>query len=179
MIPALLYLVLVTSGEDGNRDYLFKTAREQDTPKLKVESNENIVCEKFKGWAGQAKKKCISAETPSKCIRANELCAWCADETFQYNRCESEATLERHQCINIETTSSKVTFEAHPDDGRKSRIHPLNAQAEIRVGHYVDVNFTISEPEIYPVELYYLMDVSYSMREDMETMKSVGSVGQK
>ena len=172
MIPALLYLVLVASGED--RDFRFKTSRNEDSPKLKVETeNEGIVCEKFKGWVGHQKKPCISAETPSKCIRANELCAWCADDNFQYNRCESAATLGQHSCKNIETTSSKVIVGGHPHDGSKSRIHPLNAEAQIRVGHYVDVNFTISEPEIYPVELYYLMDVSYSMREDMETMKSV------
>ena len=46
--------------------------------------------------------------------------------------------------------------------------------ATIRVGDYVDVDFKITEPDIYPVELYYLMDVSYSMRDDMETMKVVG-----
>ena len=33
-----------------------------------------------------------------------------------------------------------------------------------------------SEPDIYPIELYYLMDVSYSMREDMKTMKEIGSM---
>ena len=38
----------------------------------------------------------------------------------------------------------------------------------------MDIPFNVSEPEKYLIELYYLMDVSYSMREDMKTMKSIG-----
>ena len=47
-------------------------------------------------------------------------------------------------------------------------------QAEVRIGDSIDIPFKVTEPEIYPAELYYLMDVSYSMRNDMEKMKRMG-----
>ena len=56
----------------------------------------------------------------------------------------------------------------------KDRIFPKDANAVIRVGDSVDLLFNVTEPRIYPAELYYLMDVSYSMRDDMERMKKMG-----
>ena len=47
-------------------------------------------------------------------------------------------------------------------------------RASVRIGDSVDIPFNVTEPEIYPAELYYLMDVSYSMRNDMEKMKRMG-----
>lgn len=69
---------------------------------------------------------------------------------------------------------SKV-FTGNADfNPEKDRIFPKDANAVIRVGDSVDLLFNVTEPRIYPAELYYLMDVSYSMRDDMERMKKMG-----
>ena len=57
---------------------------------------------------------------------------------------------------------------------QRTRIHPSLVRASVRIGDSVDIPFNVTEPEIYPAELYYLMDVSYSMRNDMEKMKRMG-----
>ena len=46
-------------------------------------------------------------------------------------------------------------------------------QASIRAGGSVNVPFRIREPEIYPVDLYYLMDTSYSMKDDLQSVKQL------
>ena len=69
---------------------------------------------------------------------------------------------------------SKVTIGKTPYDPKRNRIFPTNAETLIRIGDSVDVDFKVTEPEVYPAELYYLMDVSYSMRDDMERMKQMG-----
>jgi len=45
------------------------------------------------------------------------------------------------------------------------------------------IPFRIREPEIYPVDLYYLMDTSYSMKDDLQSVKelatSLGEFGEE
>ena len=77
-------------------------------------------------------------------------------------------------CENVQMVKSKVNIGQTPYDAQRTRIHPSFANTLIRIGDSVDVAFNVTEPEIYPAELYYLMDISYSMREDMETMKKMG-----
>ena len=77
--------------------------------------------------------------------------------------------------MDIQTIKTSFDVMESPA-GEPSRISPQHVMANIRVGDFVDVPFNISEPEKYPIELYYLMDVSYSMREDMKTMKSIGEM---
>ena len=48
-------------------------------------------------------------------------------------------------------------------------------QAKIRVGGTVNFAFNITEPEVYPVDLYYLMDTSYSMRKDLKNLKTLAA----
>lgn len=83
--------------------------------------------------------------------------------------------LEELKCENVEMVKSNVNIGNTPYDPQRTRIYPTDANALIRIGDSVDIAFNVSEPEIYPAELYYLMDVSYSMREDMERMKKMGS----
>ena len=61
-----------------------------------------------------------------------------------------------------------------PYDPERTRIHPSDVNTLIRIGDSVDVHFNVTEPRVYPAELYYLMDVSYSMKNDMEKMKKLG-----
>lgn len=48
-------------------------------------------------------------------------------------------------------------------------------QAFIRVGDTVQISFRIREPEVYPVDFYYLMDVSYSMKEDLVAVTNLAT----
>ena len=49
----------------------------------------------------------------------------------------------------------------------------LVLQASIRAGGSVEISFRIREPKIYPVDLYYLMDTSYSMKDDLQSVKTL------
>ena len=66
-------------------------------------------------------------------------------------------------------TVGNTTYNPETD-----RIYPRLVNTLVRIGDSVDVPFTVTEPKKYPAELYYLMDVSYSMKNDMEKMKKLG-----
>ena len=82
--------------------------------------------------------------------------------------------MEELKCKNVETVKSKVIIGNTTYDPERTRIYPTDVNTLIRIGDSVDVEFQVTEPKIYPAELYYLMDVSYSMRNDMEKMKKLG-----
>lgn len=37
------------------------------------------------------------------------------------------------------------------------------------------INLTFRRAEDYPIDLYYLMDLSFSMKDDLENVKSLGT----
>lgn len=77
---------------------------QSQTENSKKTSRGQAECGKFQGWVGAEnhKTKCHIAKNPCDCIRANELCGWCADESFQYGRCDLPANLETLKCQDVQ-----------------------------------------------------------------------------
>ena len=45
---------------------------------------------------------------------------------------------------------------------------------KLRVGHTESIKFQVSQSQHYPVDLYYLMDLSNSMSDDRENIVRLG-----
>lgn len=43
------------------------------------------------------------------------------------------------------------------------------------VGEPQTINLKFKRAEDYPIDLYYLMDLSYSMKDDLENVKNLGT----
>ena len=47
---------------------------------------------------------------------------------------------------------------------------------KLRVGHTESIKFQVSQSQHYPVDLYYLMDLSKSMEDDKEKLSALGDL---
>lgn len=82
--------------------------------------------------------------------------------------------MDENECSDVQMVSS--FYDLSSDASFISRMSHQYGTAVIRVGDTVTIPFTITEPKIYPVDFYYLMDVSYSMRDDLENVQQLSKL---
>ncbi|CAG5866009.1 unnamed protein product [Menidia menidia] len=128
-------------------------------------------------------------ESCSDCIRSGPHCAWCQQLSFSKRgeqeavRCDTRAQLRQRGCqeeeilypentLNITMNKSLSTSFSQQDP---VQISPQKVHLHLRPG--LPTTFTVSfkRAEGYPVDLYYLMDLSYSMKDDLEKVKNLGT----
>ncbi|KAK3888945.1 hypothetical protein Pcinc_007013 [Petrolisthes cinctipes] len=103
------------------------------------------------------------------CIQTAK-CVWCSNETFTGpSRCVSKDSADyvtfRLKCGNaIINPESDVT--ATEVDGESVQIKPQRATISQRVGDMQNLTMKYKHMKNYPVDLYYLMDMSQSMSDD-------------
>ncbi|GBP10848.1 Integrin beta-PS [Eumeta japonica] len=56
------------------------------------------------------------------------------------------------------------------------QIRPQRVRLQMRPNEMQQVHFAYSQAQDYPVDLYYLMDLSFSMRDDKEKLSSLGDM---
>ncbi|XP_071440832.1 integrin beta-PS-like [Hetaerina americana] len=139
---------------------------------------------------------CSAKETCSACIQTAG-CAWCSKEDDKDDaraqpivRCrayEDEASPELTAwCPNehiVWYTSSMFIEEDHPlrrashgdhGDTDAVQLRPQKVKLKLRVGEPFPIKLQYSQAEDYPVDLYYLMDLSASMSDDKDTLSLLG-----
>uniref|UniRef100_A0A8D2DSG8 Integrin beta n=1 Tax=Sciurus vulgaris TaxID=55149 RepID=A0A8D2DSG8_SCIVU len=144
------------------------------------------------------KNRCLKANAKScgECIQAGPNCGWCTNSTFLQEgmptsaRCDDLEALKKKGCHpddienprgskNIKknknvTNRSKGTAEKlQPED--ITQIQPQQLVLELRSGEPQMFTLKFKRAEDYPIDLYYLMDLSYSMKDDLENVKSLGT----
>ncbi|KAF7282673.1 hypothetical protein GWI33_002143 [Rhynchophorus ferrugineus] len=104
------------------------------------------------------------------CIRAHSCCNWCYKAgSSSINACDVKNELsnceyvEENQAVAI---ISNVTLN--------KQISPQSYKVILRKDETVKLTVTYQADRDYPLELYYLTDLSYSMRDYVETLKSLG-----
>uniref|UniRef100_A0A672S561 Integrin beta n=1 Tax=Sinocyclocheilus grahami TaxID=75366 RepID=A0A672S561_SINGR len=136
-----------------------------------------------------------SAQSCGECIQAGEKCGWCTDEDFlkqgeqKSTRCDEIEALIKKGCskASIEDPRGTVTVNKNQSltdrtqDGVKlkpdqiTQIQPQKLTLDLRSGEAQTFNLTFKRAEDYPIDLYYLMDLSYSMKDDLENVKNLGT----
>ena len=56
------------------------------------------------------------------------------------------------------------------------QVRPQNVHISLRVNEAYDLDFYYKQAEDYPVDLYYLMDLSKSMEDDKEKLSALGDL---
>ena len=65
----------------------------------------------------------------------------------------------------------------NPKDGEEFvQISPQRIKLKLRPGIDFEFSFEVAQSKDYPVDLYYLMDLSNSMSDDKETIVRMGKV---
>ncbi|XP_072506971.1 integrin beta-8 isoform X2 [Notamacropus eugenii] len=134
------------------------------------------------GHTGNQENRCTSsnAATCSKCLVLGPECGWCAQEDFMAGaaaseRCDIVSNLVSKGCLSdfIESPSIGVTI---PTGGEaNTQVSPGEVLIQLRPGAEASFMMKVHPLQKYPVDLYYLVDVSASMHNNIEKLNSVGN----
>uniref|UniRef100_A0A3Q1CZH3 Integrin beta n=1 Tax=Amphiprion ocellaris TaxID=80972 RepID=A0A3Q1CZH3_AMPOC len=122
------------------------------------------------------------------CIRSGPYCAWCQQLNFtkageqESVRCDTQAQLMERGCKKEEIISpaNNVTIiKEDPlsvsfDNQEPVQMSPQKINLKLRPGLPTTFRISFRRVEGYPVDLYYLMDLSNSMKDDLENVKELG-----
>ncbi|XP_028987123.1 integrin beta-1-like isoform X2 [Betta splendens] len=139
---------------------------------------------------------CIKANAQScgECIQVSETCGWCTDENFlsvgesKSARCDDLESLKKRKCseAKIENPRGNVTInknkpvtnrnkESNLKPEQITQIQPQKLSLTLRSGEPQTFTLKFKRAEDYPIDLYYLMDLSFSMEDDLENVKNLGT----
>ncbi|KAJ8025024.1 Integrin beta-1 [Holothuria leucospilota] len=141
------------------------------------------------GAFGQGGDECHLAKTCGSCMMINPNCGWCKDvnTTFEGPRCDLLENLNRNGCVNATQEASNLTIVMDEDlqDPVYSSddeivepavpIAPQRVDLKLRLGDRKTIDVRVLQANDYPVDLYYLMDMSKSMEDDLQSLQNLGS----
>ncbi|XP_029980269.1 integrin beta-5 [Sphaeramia orbicularis] len=141
----------------------------------------------------QGLNMCMSGSTTSceECLLIHPSCAWCAQEDFGRgrtltSRCDFIQNLQKRGCDVqfIEYPKSSISIlQSRPLSSKGSgwtpydvvQIMPQQISLSLRPGEQTWFGLQVRQVEDYPVDLYYLMDLSLSMKDDLHTIRNLGT----
>jgi len=135
---------------------------------------------------------CVSKQTCSKCLQTPN-CAWCMKENYTsvdgspLPRCNSKSS---YSASSSSSTRCPAEMIVNPENSFKYlknlqlnkgqeykeavQVKPQHVQLKLRTNEAYDLDFYYEQAEDYPVDLYYLMDLSKSMEDDKEKLSALG-----
>ncbi|KAG7471816.1 hypothetical protein MATL_G00102010 [Megalops atlanticus] len=141
-------------------------------------------CVELKGILG-AQGICQLKTSCTECVRTPG-CAWCVKKDFlkggepNERRCDTPEALSIRNCSLEEVINPQPTTETIWDKEFRSgpgavvQLRPQSLHLKLRVGVPQSFEVTFKRTEGYPIDLYYLMDFSYSMKDDLQNVKKLG-----
>ncbi|XP_018426536.1 PREDICTED: integrin beta-2-like, partial [Nanorana parkeri] len=123
------------------------------------------------------------ANTCQECIQSGEHCAWCKKLNFttagepDSARCDTVKVLADRGCskADIINPESIASSEGSQTLDNAVQLSPGRINLQLRPGKTGEFEVKFRRAEGYPVDLYYLMDLSYSMNDDLENVKKLGA----
>nr|XP_033801823.1 integrin beta-2 [Geotrypetes seraphini]XP_033801824.1 integrin beta-2 [Geotrypetes seraphini]XP_033801825.1 integrin beta-2 [Geotrypetes seraphini]XP_033801826.1 integrin beta-2 [Geotrypetes seraphini] len=121
--------------------------------------------------------------TCQECIQSGPGCAWCRKRNFtkagepDSARCDTVQQLMERGCSETEIFSPESQSFPFGSDVLSNSVQLIPKNIELRLRPEHPANFTVKfrRAEGYPVDMYYLMDLSYSMKDDLENVKKLGN----
>ncbi|XP_030641735.1 integrin beta-2 [Chanos chanos] len=138
----------------------------------------------------QSQDLCSSAvvNTCADCIKTGPTCVWCKFLNFtkpgeqEAVRCNTKEALVSKGCPENDIVSPLNNMNRLKDKPLSStrgrdpvQIQPQEIKLQLRPGVPFTFELKFKRAEGYPVDLYYLMDLSYSMKDDLENVKKLGN----
>ncbi|XP_066560998.1 integrin beta-4 isoform X2 [Amia ocellicauda] len=121
---------------------------------------------------------CLASRSPNctTCIRVGKGCAYCADEEYNYERCDLIENLGN--CRAKVTVNGKMEILQNKEIQmtlNQSQVAPQRMSIQLLPGEEREMEMQIYEPLQGPLDVYILMDFSNSMSDDLEMLKSMGA----
>ncbi|XP_051786270.1 integrin beta-5 [Erpetoichthys calabaricus] len=136
---------------------------------------------------------CMSGRATSceECLLIHPDCSWCSQEDFGSSntvtsRCDYVENLKKRGCNKafIENPKSSMKVLKNTPLSIKGsgftqydviQIAPQRLSLDLRPGAVTSFGVQVRQVEDYPVDLYYLMDLSLSMKDDLDTIRNLGT----
>ncbi|XP_064322937.1 integrin beta-4 [Phalacrocorax carbo] len=119
------------------------------------------------------------AKSCTECVRVEKDCAFCTDESFEEPRCDLRENLLRYGCREASIVYNKGEIKTQQyvridTKLQRTQVSPQHMFMRLRAGEEMSFNMDVFQPLESPVDLYILMDFSYSMSDDLDNLKSMG-----
>ncbi|XP_021366395.1 integrin beta-PS-like isoform X1 [Mizuhopecten yessoensis] len=132
---------------------------------------------------------CIEAETCGMCMEKGKDCAFCTATFYDKEnlpRCDLKSNHVKRKCQGDDLYGPDSDLTPVRNDGVKNggenidlepaiQIQPQEIRLTIRPNDPQKFKLTFRLAEDYPVDLYYLMDLSHSMKDDKERLALLGT----
>ncbi|XP_064135629.1 integrin beta-2 isoform X2 [Loxodonta africana] len=119
--------------------------------------------------------------TCRECVELGPGCAWCQKLNFTVRgepdsvRCDTRNQLLMKGCAADDIVDPRSHAEAQDNQaGGREQLSPQSVTLYLRPGQAAMFNVTFRRAKGYPIDLYYLMDLSYSMLDDLINVKKLG-----
>ncbi|CAN9505422.1 unnamed protein product [Ophioblennius macclurei] len=125
-----------------------------------------------------------------QCLAVHPSCAWCSQQEFGKgrsgtSRCDLKENLLNDGCsetaLEFPVSSLNVQMD-EPLSNKASgtavdvtQIKPQKLHMKLRPGDSKRFTMSVRQVADYPVDLYYLMDLSFSMKDDLERLVILGN----
>ncbi|CAB1328379.1 unnamed protein product [Coregonus sp. 'balchen'] len=115
----------------------------------------------------------------SDCIRSGAYCVWCKQLNFikpgqqEASRCDTLAQLLERGCMERDIINPQNNLTVSKNTSLSTSAFAKEEPTQLRLPRTFKLDF--QRVEGYPVDLYYLMDLSYSMEDDLRSIKSLGN----
>ncbi|KFZ60694.1 Integrin beta-2, partial [Antrostomus carolinensis] len=124
----------------------------------------------------------IKVGTCNDCIRSGPGCAWCKTPSFTKAgepdsiRCYTIEQLLQRGCSRdqIEFPVNDIVKTQDSPLSNDIQLTPQEVHLRLRIGQPAVFEVKFRRATGYPIDLYYLMDLSYSMLDDLEKVKKLG-----
>uniref|UniRef100_A0A4W4FZF8 Integrin beta n=1 Tax=Electrophorus electricus TaxID=8005 RepID=A0A4W4FZF8_ELEEL len=120
-----------------------------------------------------------------RCLQSGPQCAWCnfTDSFTVGDRCGTLEELRLRGCarefVQFPVTTSKLLgnepLGQNTNSSNTSYISPQRMALRLRPGMPVTFQIKVQQPGDHPVDMYYLMDLSASMVDDLQMITNLGS----
>ncbi|NXE26377.1 ITB4 protein, partial [Ardeotis kori] len=119
------------------------------------------------------------AKSCTECIRVDKDCSFCTDESFEEPRCDLRENLLRYGCGEASIVYTRGEMRTQQNFSintslQRTQVSPQSMFMRLRAGEEMSFNMDVFQPLESPVDLYILMDFSYSMSDDLDNLKSMG-----
>ncbi|KAF1517047.1 Integrin beta-4, partial [Eudyptula albosignata] len=125
--------------------------------------------------------RCVLSRVKSctECIRVDKDCSFCTDESFEEPRCDLRENLLRYGCREASIVYTRGEMQTQQNFSintslQRTQVSPQAMFMRLRAGEEMSFNMDVFQPSESPVDLYILMDFSYSMSDDLDNLKSMG-----
>ncbi|KAG9508444.1 Integrin beta-PS, partial [Fragariocoptes setiger] len=133
-------------------------------------------------------EECVTRQTCGECITAGPECAWCMQDNYSSDgsrhRCDTVYNLQKSGCHESQIFHPGQTFMKVVDLELSNRtqneedavqLKPQRVFLRLKPHSPRTINVQFKQVLDYPVDLYYLMDLSKSMADDKAKLAELGN----